>query len=88
MCSKNCCESFEDVLTPYSSTNAFVRDTLLVAAASQSPQSEQLLDDFFEVSQTPNPAEVAFLSDVTGFDQDQIQEYCKTLIHIKQTWVY
>jgi len=49
-----------------------------VAAASQSPQSEQLLDDFFEVCQTPNEAEVAFFSDVTGFDQVQIQEYCKT----------
>jgi len=67
------------MLTVNSSTNAFVRDTLLVAADSQSPQSEQLLDDFFEVSQTPNQAEYAFLSDVTGLDLQQIQEYCKTI---------
>jgi len=68
------------MVTLNSSTNAFVRDTLLVAADSHSPQSEQLLDDFFEVSQTPNQAEYAFLSDVTGFDVEQIQEYCKTMI--------
>jgi len=46
---------------------------------SQIPELEALLEDFFDVCQNPNPAEYALFGDLIGFEEEYIEEWCRSI---------
>jgi hypothetical protein len=50
---------------------------MFVGTAPHELEQAGLFEEFFEVCQTPNAAEVEFLSRVSGLAEDEVQLWCK-----------
>lgn len=51
-----------------------------ISDGARSVRNTALLEDFFDVCQNPNPAEIALLAEVGRTQEETVREWCKSMV--------